>query len=213
MDIPELLPVEKSYNIQINNVKTNIIKMLYNRGFILFENIDKYTKKLIDNNDDNELEFIINVDNDSNYNTQIVNKKIYVKFFDQKIISISKNSQIGNFISKYFDDYKLIIVESINPKTEIAINNYKTQTEVFKFSSLTYNVIDHVHVPKHIVLTDEDAEKVKNEYNATNKNLPLIYASDPIAKYYNMKQNNICKIIRYSKVSAKSVYYRICVNK
>jgi hypothetical protein len=53
--IPELLPIEKSYHQQIIDVKKTIIKIFVNRGFIDDENKDKYTKKLIsDENDDME---------------------------------------------------------------------------------------------------------------------------------------------------------------
>ena len=55
------------------------------------------------------------------------------------------------------------------------------------------------------------AEAVKNTYEIKNKNIPLILSCDPIAKYYNMKQNDICKIIRPSKISGRSFGYRICI--
>ena len=213
MDIPELLPVEKSNNIQVNNVKTNIIKMLSDRGFIEPQNVDGYIKMLTDNDEDTDMEFQINLDNDTNYNTHIPNKVVYVKFFDQKIISVSKNSPIGNFITKYFNDYKIIIVDNINPKTEQTINNYKTQTEIFKFKSLVNRVITHHLVPKHEVLTDEEKINFQNEFNVEDKDLPLIYSSDAVAKYYNVKQGNVCKITRMSKVSGEAIFYRICVNK
>lgn len=212
MDIPELLPVEKSNNTLINDVKTNLIKMLVNRNLIEHDNKNKYINDLINiDNDDNDMEFLINIDNDQNYNTEIPNKKIYVKFFDYKIMSVSKNSQIANFITKYYNDYKIIIVENINPKTETVISKYNTQTEIFKFSFLKNNIVDHSLVPRHIVLPEIIAKKVKDAYGARNKNIPLILSGDPIAKYYNMKQNDICKIVRFSKVSGRAFTYRICV--
>ena len=95
--IPELLPAEKSYHQQVIDVKQTVIKMLVNRGFINVENKEKYMKKLIaDENDD--MEYIIQLDNDKNYNTHIPNKKIYIKIFDYKISSINKTSPIGEFI-------------------------------------------------------------------------------------------------------------------
>ena len=43
--IPELLPIEKSVYQQINDVKTTIIKIFTNRGFIEVLNKDKYIQK------------------------------------------------------------------------------------------------------------------------------------------------------------------------
>ncbi len=39
--IPELLPIEKSNHQQLNEVKTNLIKMFVNRGFINTDNLQK----------------------------------------------------------------------------------------------------------------------------------------------------------------------------
>ncbi len=211
MDIPELLPIQKSKNEQIKNVKANLIIMLSNRGLIEKKNMKSTIDKLINNNNDMEMEFEINIDNPENYNTKIPNKKIHVKFFDTKIMSMSKNSLIGNFIAKYFDEYKILIVENINPKIELTIHKHKTQTEIFKFTSLITNIIDHYLVPKHIVLSPEEKKEVKNAYGVLDKNFPLILSNDPIAKYYNMKQNDVCKIIRKSKNSGRAISYRICV--
>jgi DNA-directed RNA polymerase subunit H (RpoH/RPB5) len=211
MEVSELQPIEKSNKQQIDNVKTNLITMLSNRGFINKENIKSYAKKLIDMDDDNDMKFEIKIDNDTNYNTTIKNKLIFVKFFDYKIMSVSKNSEIGNFVTKYFDEYKIIIVDNINPKTEIAINAYDTQVEIFKINFLKQNIIDHVFVPQHIVLTKEEGDEVTNSYNVLNKNFPFILSCDPQAKYYNMKVGDICKIIRSSKVSGEAFIYRKCI--
>ncbi len=212
MDIPELLPVELSFATQISNVKTNIIKMLVNRGFINKENEDNYIKKLVENSENNEMEYIINIDNDKNYNTEILNKRIYIKFFDYKIMSVSANSPISNFIAKYFNEYKILIVDGINAKTELTIKNYKSQTEIFIIERLKKNIIEHTFIPQHIVLSQENGEKVRNAYCALKKDLPLILSNDPIAKYYNMKLGDVCKIIRLSKVSGRAFMYRICVD-
>ena len=48
--IPELLPIEKSYNQQLNEIKKNLIKMIVNRGFILKENEDTFIEKIIKQN-------------------------------------------------------------------------------------------------------------------------------------------------------------------
>lgn len=208
--VPELLPIEKSHYQQLNDVKTNLIKMLTNRGFILKDNEQKTIEKIIkDNNDDQE--YIIQLDNESNYNTEIKKKRIYVKIFDYKITSINKNSQIGEFISKYNDEYKILIVQDINQKSENIIESYETQSEVFKIINLMLNIVDHTLVPQHIVLTKEQTEEVMLAYRAKKRDMSLIRTTDAVAKYYNMKPGEIVKIIRPSVLVCEAPVYRLVV--
>jgi DNA-directed RNA polymerase subunit H (RpoH/RPB5) len=208
--VPELLPIEKSNFQQLNDIKTNLIKIFVNRKFINPENEIKYIEKLINEENDDQ-EYIITIDNESNYNTTIKNKKIYVKLFDYKITSINKNSPIGEFITKYFNEYKFLIVEGINQKSDNIIESYETPCEIFKIHELMINIVDHILVPKHIVLTEQEANIVLDAYCAKRKNIPLILSTDPIARYYNMKPNEIVKIIRASTMTVEVPFYRIVV--
>jgi DNA-directed RNA polymerase subunit H (RpoH/RPB5) len=208
--IPELLPIEKSNHHQLNDIKTNLIKMLMNRDLINSENLDKYINKII-NDDNDDQEYIIKIDNESNYNTTISKKRIYVKIFNYKITTINKNSSIGEFISKYNDEYKLLIVEDINPKSEHIIQSYDTPTEIFKIMELMINIVDHVLVPKHIVLNKDESEKILQAYRAKKRDMMLIRTTDPVAHYYNMKPGEIVKIIRPSVMTCESVAYRLVI--
>ena len=208
--IPELLPIEKSYHQQIIDIKKTIIKIFTNRGFINEENKEKYMKKLIsDENDD--MEYIVQIDNDKNYNTEIPNKKIYIKIFDYKISSINKTSPIGEFVSKYDKDYKFIVVQEINSRSEDVIESYQTPVEIFKFNKLQSDITEHDLVPQHIVLTKEEGDKVLESYRARKRDMPLIRSNDAVAKYYNMKQDEIVKIIRPSPVTGEAVAYRYVI--
>lgn len=208
--IPELLPIEKSHHQQLNDVKTNLIKMLSNRGFINPNTMQKTIDKIIkDDNDDQE--YVVELDEGTNYNTTISNKKIYVKIFDYKITSVNKNSPIGEFISKYDTEYKVLIVQDINQKSENTIESYDTQTEVFKIRQLNINIVDHDYVPKHIVLSKEKTDAVLQAYRAKKKDMMIIRTTDPVAKYYNMKPGEIVKIIRPSVMTVEAPAYRLVV--
>jgi DNA-directed RNA polymerase subunit H (RpoH/RPB5) len=208
--IPKLLPIEKSYHQQVIDVKKTIIKMFVNRGFINVENKEKYIKKLIsDENDD--MEYVIQLDNEKNYNTHIPNKKIYVKIFDYKISSINKTSPIGEFISNYDKEYKFIIVDDINPKSVVTIESYNTPVEIFKFNSLKSDITEHDLVPLHIILTEEEGKEVMESYKAKARDMPLIRSNEAVAKYYNVKCGTIIQIIRPSPVTGESVAYRLVI--
>jgi len=208
--IPELLPIEKSVHQQLVDVKTTIVKIFINRGFIKMENKDKYLKKLIESEND-DMEYILQLDNEKNYNTIIKNKKIYIKIFDYKISSINKTSPIGEFISKYDKEYKFLIVQDINSKSDNIIDSYDTQIEIFKFNKLQSDITEHDLVPLHIVLEKEEGDKVLESYRARKRDMALIRTNDPVAKYYNMKAGEIVKIIRPSIVTNEIVFYRLVI--
>ena len=208
--IPELLPIEKSVYQQINDVKTTIIKIFTNRGFINKSNTNKYIEKFIEDEND-DLEYIVSLDNSKNYNTEIKNKKVYVKIFNYKISSVSEKSQIGEFLKKYNKEYKFIIVQDITAKTEETIYLYDTQVEIFKFNKLQSDITEHVLVPLHEVLTKEDGENVLESYRARKRDMPLIRSNEDVAKYYNMKPGEIIKIYRPSPITCESVSYRLVI--
>ncbi|AYV80041.1 MAG: DNA-directed RNA polymerase subunit 5 [Gaeavirus sp.] len=208
--VPQLLPIEKSQYQRLNDVKTNLINIFTNRGFINPENQKKYTDKMISQEND-DLEYIIHLDNATNYNTTIEKKRIYLKIFDYKISSINKDSPIGEFLTKYNDEYKFIIVENINQRSEKMIASYKTACEIFKIAELKLNIIDHILVPKHIVLTVDEGKAVREAYNAKKRDMPFMSSTDPIARYYGMKPDEICKIIRPSVMTCEAPFYRIVV--
>lgn len=208
--IPELLPIEKSVYQQINDVKTTIIKMFVNRGFINMVNKDKYIGKLVaDENDD--LEYVVNLDTSKNYNTEIKNKKIYVKIFNYKISSVSEKSPIGEFIKKYNKEYKFIVVQDITGKTEETINSYDTPCEIFKFNKLQSDITEHISVPKHEVLTKEEGDNVLEAYRARKRDMPLIRTNEDVAKYYNMKPGEITRIYRSSPLTCEAIAYRLVI--
>ncbi len=208
--IPELLPIEKSVYQQINDVKTTIIKIFTNRGFIDKSNRDKYIGKLIEDEND-DLEYMINLDNSKNYNTEIKNKKVYIKIFNYKISSINEKSPIGEFLKKYTNEYKFLVVQDITPKTEENINMYDTQVEIFKFNKLQSDITEHVLVPKHEVLTKEEGENVLESYRARKRDMPLIRTNEDVAKYYNMKPGEITRIYRPSPLTCESIAYRLVI--
>lgn len=209
--LPDLLPIEKSFHQELVDVKTTIIKMFVNRGFIHIENRDNQIRRLIsDNNDD--MEYTINLDVGRNYNTEILNKKVHIKIFDYKITSINKTSPIGEFLTKHNNEYKFLIAYEINPKSEKnIIDTYGPNVEIFKFNKLKSDVTEHCMVPLHIVMTKEEGDDVMESYRARKRDMPLIKTSDPVARYYNMKHGEIVKIIRPSPITCESIGYRYVI--
>lgn len=67
-------------------------------------------------------------------------------------------------------------------------------------------------MPKHIILSEEDANKLLQTYNISKKQLPKILAKDPAIKPMEPKAGDIVKILRNSPTTKTAVYYRVVIS-
>jgi DNA-directed RNA polymerase I, II, and III subunit RPABC1 len=91
---------------------------------------------------------------------------------------------------------------------ELTKDVYKN-VEVFLKKNMLFNITHHVFVPKHILLSKDEEVELLDKYNTTKGKLPKISKLDPIAKYYGMKTDQVCKIIRKSPEVGEYIYYRL----
>ena len=75
-----------------------------------------------------------------------------------------------------------------------------------------FDVMDHFLVPKHIVLSANEVEKVLEKYNSKRDQLPKILITDPCVKVIGAKVGDIIRIERESPTSGVSIAYRIVVD-
>ena len=148
-------------------------------------------------------------------------KKVYVKY------NIAKTLRREN-INDYIDDLynleqvltkndTLIIVIKQEPH-EPLLNILKQILEqegifimIYNLERLQFNILEHTYVPKHTILTTDEANDVKKRYNIINNTeLPTISRFDPVAQAIGMRPGQLCKIIRPSKTAITADYYRIC---
>ena len=82
---------------------------------------------------------------------------------------------------------------------------------VFNIRRLQYNILDHTLVPKHILLTKQDADEVKKQYYISDDSqLPDINRFSPVAQAIGMRPGDLCRIIRPSKTAIETIFYRVC---
>ena len=72
-------------------------------------------------------------------------------------------------------------------------------------------VPDHVYVPKHEIMTKNDAQKVLDEFNCKPTELPLIFVTDPAILGLGVKPGDMIRITRKSGTAGESTYYRYVV--
>jgi DNA-directed RNA polymerase I, II, and III subunit RPABC1 len=128
-------------------------------------------------------------------------------------------------ISLYYDRMKdedvsssiLVLPEKLSPQAEKSLKHIQTRTrgsitiETFRESELVVNITEHVLVPKHQLLTEEESLQLLNRYRVTSLQLPRIIRDDPVAKYLGLKVGDLVKIIRPSETAGLYVTYRACL--
>jgi len=75
----------------------------------------------------------------------------------------------------------------------------------------SFNIFEHVLVPKHEIVAQEEREKVLGEYRVQPYQLPRLRASDPAAKAIGAKPGDIVRVTRDSPTAGKYVSYRYVV--
>jgi DNA-directed RNA polymerase I, II, and III subunit RPABC1 len=187
-------------------VRKTVLEMLEDRGFI----IPEYEKISFE-------QFIIKYNNkalDIYINDETTNKKVYV-YFHNEVKNFSKGDlKIMQKISEQYQDENINLILILRDKENSAVtkelnkDSYKN-VEIFLKKNMIFNITHHVFVPKHILLSLEEERELLEKYNTTKGKIPKISKSDPIAKYYGMKSNQICKIIRRSPEVGEYFYYRL----
>lgn len=158
-------------------------------------------------------------------------KKVYVKYhLSSSSIGLAKSMRPTNIheyiedlyaideILKPSDDLIIIMKDEPNDTIRKTLLDIWEQNHIYvniiNIKRLQYNIMEHQLVPKHIVLTDEEKEEVKLKYNIMSDNdIPDISRFSPVSQVIGIRPGNFCKIIRPSKTSIKSDFYRVCLNK
>lgn len=177
-----------------------ILEMLRDRG----EDLDGVEKEHIND--------VLKVDSIKQVIEIVLNDRIKVIYFTPAKFKWTE-------VKKYFEDtepfqlYILIVQENITQNNMKAIQALNLPVEIHLLNRLQFNITKHVLVPKHEVIRDKDEiDSVLSRFQLKNKyQFPIILKSDPIAKYYGMKNGDLVKITRTSETAGEYVMYRCCL--
>lgn len=150
------------------------------------------------------------------------NKKVYVKYYN--LDKTIRPTNVHDIIEDLFtieqiltpnDDLIIIIKDEPNDtlqKLQRSIYEHdKIFVTIINIERLQFNILEHVLVPKHRVMTEEETEKIKQQYNIINtNNFPTISRFDPVSQVLGIRPGEVFEIIRSSKTAITSKYYRIC---
>ena len=196
----------------IYNSRKYILEILEERGF----DISEYKNFSV-----NELNIIIQNDQLDILVNNKENKKVYVRYHINKGI---RQNNITDIIDDLFnieniltikDDLIIIVKDEPNDTIEKIIKNYwiknKIYLSIINIKRLQYNILKHALVPKHTILNEEEALEFKKNFNINkDSEIPDISYLSPVSQVLGIRPGNICKIIRPSRTSIDSEFYRIC---
>jgi DNA-directed RNA polymerase subunit H len=149
-------------------------------------------------------------------------KKIYVKYYIKTKMS---PSELRNLSDEFFvepdpiltknDDLMIITKDDPNDSTTEMMDLLWTEgifITIVGLKRLQFNILNHVQVPPHRILSKEEETVIMNKYNIKSlADFPSISRYDPVAIMIGLRPNMICEIERKSKTAIKSIYYRACV--
>ena len=73
------------------------------------------------------------------------------------------------------------------------------------------NILKHVLVPKHTIISEDEIKALLEKYNITIKQIPKILHKDATVKALGAKPGEVIRIDRPSPTAGHTTYYRLVV--
>jgi len=213
-------------------ISSGLITSIYKSRQILLELLEKQGYNVND-----YANFSINEVNNMSTNKQLdmlIEKpvaasktKMYVQYYLGKVL---KEQNIQGIIQDLFnleeeeeavltknDILFIIIKDDINETLINLLKHIWEQDGIFiiiqSLKRLQFNILNHILVPPHRIMTNEEVVNIKKKYNITDNSLfPEISRFDPVAKSIFIRPGEVCEITRPSKSAIESFYYRVCIS-
>jgi DNA-directed RNA polymerase subunit H (RpoH/RPB5) len=150
-------------------------------------------------------------------------KQAYVKYW---LTTALKQAKIQELTEELFTtdnvldkrDTLIIIVreepnDTLKELLKLIYETEKIFIVVHHIKRLMFNILQHKLVPQCRILTIDEVDVVKQRYNITDDNqFPKLSRFDPQALAICFRPGEVIELIRSSKTSCITKYYRICVN-
>ena len=148
--------------------------------------------------------------------------KIYIRYYLAKTLRpqnlqemIDDLFNIEEVLGKQ-DTLFIVVKDEVNETLVNTLKHIWEQDKIFiviqNLKRLQFNILKHVLVPPHRVLSSAEVIAIKRRYNVMDDNqFPDISRFDPVAQAIGIRPGQVCEIIRPSKTAISAPYYRICM--
>ena len=148
--------------------------------------------------------------------------KIYIRYYLAKTLRpqnlqemIDDLFNIEEVLGKQ-DTLFIVVKDEVNETLINTLKHIWEQDKIFiviqNLKRLQFNILKHVLVPPHRVLSSAEVIAIKGRYNVMDDNqFPDISRFDPVAQAIGIRPSQVCEIIRPSKTAISAPYYRICM--
>ena len=211
-------------SVLISHIYTSrktILELMEKQGYNISDYSNFSISEVNSMKQNNQLDMLLET-KEENVTSENTKKKIYIRYY-------LTGKLAGKNIQELIDDL-FILTETLNKTdtlfiiikdepNETMINELKHIWEsegifivIESIKRLQFNILNHVLVPEHRVMTNEEIKQIMIKYNITNTNqLPDISRFDPVARVIGLRPGQVCHIIRPSKTAIEANYYRVCV--
>ncbi len=211
---------------QIYNSRITILKQVKAQGY----NVDDYENCSINEvntmKNNNQLDMIvekIKITKSNLEETKVVSKK-YIKYY---LANSLRPNNLEDIIDDLFnveevltktDTLHIIVKSEINDTLAATLKHIWERDGIFviihPLKRLQFNVLEHVYVPPHRVLSSDEKIAIMKKYNIMKDDeFPDLPRFDPVAVAIGIRPGEVCEIMRPSKTAVTAPYYRICVQK
>jgi len=216
-----------SLTSQVYKSRTVILELMKKQGYDISEYEGFSVNEVNTMKTNNQLDMILHGkidDSDDNASVQEADKqhkKMYVRYYLAKSL---RPNNLQEMIDDLFnveeiltkrDTLFIVTKEEVNDTLQNALKHIWEQDKIFiiiqSLKRLQFNILNHVLVPQHRILSESEKGQIKRKYNVMEDvQFPDISRFDPVAQAIGIRPGEVCEIIRPSKTAITAPYYRIC---
>lgn len=204
----------------IFNSRKIILDLMGKQGYNINDYANFSVNEVNSMKQNNQLDMLLEISDDK-VTPEIPKKKIYIRYYlgsrpaPKNVQEMIDDLYVLTETLKKTDSLFIIIKDEPNETLMNEIKHIWEADGIFivieSIKRLQFNILEHTLVPPHRVLTESEVDTIMKRYNITNKTLfPNISRFDPVARVIGLRPGQVCEIIRPSKTSIESKYYRIC---
>ena len=195
-------------------VRKTCLKMLTKRGYIVDEedvnmSTEDFRLKFGDDPSRDSLTILVEKSDDPT-------DQLFVFFPNDEKVGVKP---LKEYCSRMKDENVLraiiVVKGNLTPFAKQAVKEMTSQgyrMEYFKDAELLVDITEHKLVPEHVVLTAQQKQELLERYRLKPSQLPRIQITDPVARYYGLKHQQVVKIVRPSETAGRYITYRLCTS-